>query len=1244
MSEQSFKKHFKPPSSKPDTSTKVLHDGQANGDSSRSQDLWARAYEALTNRDPDLVAAYANHFAPANYSSTTPPQRTLSPELIENVIKKSLQDNKAKKLVVRLGNESIKLQEQGEKIIKFILWSNDFISAAVNAQPFAALAWSGVSVLFCLLLNSSKQTEAMLTGLNFVTDILRLYKIREEIYRHSVEKPDHSDFGNAIVELYTDILEYQARLIHHLSLSSFKRGIQNTFECHDWSGMLNKVHNSDARCTGYMALFDKEKEHRFYMEQSSQIEQSVDVQKLILELFEASQHTTQQHRQDENEAKLLRTLASDYKSDKDSIPTRVAGTCEWVFEDKRFLEWRDSKKSSLLWIAAGPDGQEQRSKGANAISAILHQLFEKKSGSSLLTHALLSYKNYGEKLPDAFSELWDVLIKTARDLDAGEIVCVLDALDECEENARKQLVQKLVSYFADTDYLSSSSFRLKFLITSRPYEDLELGFQSISGTDAFIRFDGDEQSEKIGQEIHLVIDAKVPQIARSFSAEDRKSISDRLKKLDNRTYLWLHLTMNIIERSLSSFSKMSKIDKLLSGLPSSVSDAYQEILSRSTDEDTAKVLLQIVVAARRPLTLEEANIALSIATQKEGCKSHKTLELWPSTSFKSTIQNMCGLFISVYDSKLFLIHQTAREFLLCSSSSPSPSSRKWEGNLSMNMAHGLISQICLHYLNLQEFTRIHPQKLDWYEGVKKIKEMYPFLTYAAEEWPVHYTSQDSELAQSSREAAAMLCRPSLAQLSYWSRISYGLQRPLFSYRWTELGIATQLGLFHVVKGFLNEGADVKDVNGSYGTALQIASAEGHEKIVKMLLNNNEDVNVKSSIHGTALIAAAARGYEKIVEMLLDQNADINAESQNHGTALRAATVEGHEEIVEMLLNQNADINAKIVEHGPALVEAAGGGREKIVEMLLNRHAEVNAEEGKHPTALAAAAREGKENIVGMLLKHDADVNIKNGDFDTPLMAAVAGGSEKMVKVLLDSNADVNAKNRRGTALEKAAAEGYERIAELLLNQDADVNAKSDGFHGTALIAAAYEGHVEIAEMLLRQNADINAEGTNYDTALIAAAARGHEEMIEMLLSHNADVNAGRKHTALEEASAQGHEKAVEILLDRNTTAGKDAALGCAAAGGYDKVIEILLRRNPDIDFDGESYLNAVEKASYNVRVRTIEMLLDKMIDNNVDVDVYDNALEVALKAAASVKVLIFERDAEVRMLRERKRKLSAKYC
>ena len=106
-----------------------------------------RAYNVLEIRDPELVAAYARYLDTSCVTSTTPAEHALSPKLIEAVIEEKLQINEAKKLVIPLGTESIKVREQGEKIVKFILWSSDFISTAVSAQPYAALAWSGVSLL-----------------------------------------------------------------------------------------------------------------------------------------------------------------------------------------------------------------------------------------------------------------------------------------------------------------------------------------------------------------------------------------------------------------------------------------------------------------------------------------------------------------------------------------------------------------------------------------------------------------------------------------------------------------------------------------------------------------------------------------------------------------------------------------------------------------------------------------------------------------------------------------------------------------------------------------------------------------------------------------------------------------------------------------------------------------------------------------------------------------------------------------
>ena len=35
---------------------------------------------------------------------------------------------------------------------------------------------------------------------------------------------------------------------------------------------------------------------------------------------------------------LLKSLASDYKSDKDSVSARVPSTCAWFFKDDRFLD------------------------------------------------------------------------------------------------------------------------------------------------------------------------------------------------------------------------------------------------------------------------------------------------------------------------------------------------------------------------------------------------------------------------------------------------------------------------------------------------------------------------------------------------------------------------------------------------------------------------------------------------------------------------------------------------------------------------------------------------------------------------------------------------------------------------------------------------------------------------------------------------------------------------------------------
>ena len=63
---------------------------------------------------------------------------------------------------------------------------------------------------------------------------------------------------------------------------------------------------------------------------------------------------------------------------------------------------------------------------------------------------------------------------------------------------------------------------------------------------AYVRFDGDDKAAQISNEISLVIDARVNETARDFGEDDRRKISEQLKSMEHRTYLWLHLTFDII--------------------------------------------------------------------------------------------------------------------------------------------------------------------------------------------------------------------------------------------------------------------------------------------------------------------------------------------------------------------------------------------------------------------------------------------------------------------------------------------------------------------------------------------------------------------------------------------------------------------------------------------------------------------------------------------------------------------------
>ena len=84
----------------------------------------------------------------------------------------------------------------------------------------------------------------------------------------------------------------------------------------------------------------------------------------------------------------------------------------------------------------------------------------------------------------------------------------------------------------------------------------------------------------------------------------------RLLEAPHRTYLWVYLVFDYLKSS--RFKRTIKgIESTITTLPKSVNQAYEKVLDKAQEQSTVRKVLSIIMAASRPLTLTEMNIAVN---------------------------------------------------------------------------------------------------------------------------------------------------------------------------------------------------------------------------------------------------------------------------------------------------------------------------------------------------------------------------------------------------------------------------------------------------------------------------------------------------------------------------------------------------------------------------------------------------------------------------------------------------------
>jgi hypothetical protein len=418
-------------------------------------------------------------------------------------------------------------------------------------------------------LNPIEQYNSLVEGLDRISDIICRFTVIERLYRQPGVQILSADmvasFEAKATKLYSQVLKYQAQVVCRSQLAVVQIG-RDMFKFDGWDKLLDGIVKAEEECRRPTEVIDAAMLHKAFKDmyshqnelleafesQRGSLENLQKAQNLLLGEAKAEWSEKKEWRASDEEKECMRSLYAwtpvtglDYESDKNLNPEPIPGTCKWFLEDSKYKTWLEAKGSSILWVSAGPgcgksvlskllvdrfqpayakeshticyfffkDVSDKRRSIASALRAILHQLFTNKP--SLLGYAIDDFKNKSSSFMTDFGILWKIFMKAAADPNCGEIICVVDALDESEQfrhsglDGQAMLIGKLTELYSGSGPYDAALMKLKFIVTSRPYLTIERMFDELTRKLPTIRFDGDEETVKIRADIDLVIQDKI---------------------------------------------------------------------------------------------------------------------------------------------------------------------------------------------------------------------------------------------------------------------------------------------------------------------------------------------------------------------------------------------------------------------------------------------------------------------------------------------------------------------------------------------------------------------------------------------------------------------------------------------------------------------------------------------------------------------------------------------------------------
>ncbi|RYP73127.1 hypothetical protein DL769_004288 [Monosporascus sp. CRB-8-3] len=657
-----------------------------------SQRLWNAAYDSLERDDADLVRSYVKTLETVlGASPDVTPGTDISAELHDPTkrqvhMKKLVEEGQAK--ISRTSKITNRLGEVADTILSV----KAIIDLAVQSIPQAALPWAGVCVGLQILLNPAQATKSNLAGIAYVISRMEWYCAltghlldKNNIARGNEFQAVLHQLEGPLVKLYKALLLYQMK-----SVCSYYRNqglvfLRSTLNWDDWDGELKRVTNAEDVIRNDTAQYFQE-QTKTRLEELVKYGEGIEtrlggIYKTLQDFISMQKDI---HKGDMEAACRRDLRVVDPQHDMERIEKNKDELLEdayrWILrtpEYAAFTNWDnggpDCPPRRLLWIKghAGTgktmlmigiirelsrqpvvlapslsfffcQGTDTTLNNATAILRSLIWLLLLQQ-PCLISHLLQKYKESGGDLfkdKNAFYALSEAFRNMLKDPQLSPIYFAVDALDECEQG------------LSDLIHLISTSLTLsdkvKWLVSGRP--TVELKTPDTAGS--LVELD----AQRLEDPVNAYIDHKLSILKTRERYNDRvlAKIANEVRQRAANTFLWVALVFKELDAGVEDLNPVhgAYALEIIKEIPPGLSKLYNHMLTKiekgtRSDPQYCKNALVAIVLTYRPLTLSELAVLAGL----------------PSNMHPRTVVKKCGSFLTIKQQTVYLIHQSAKDYL-----------------------------------------------------------------------------------------------------------------------------------------------------------------------------------------------------------------------------------------------------------------------------------------------------------------------------------------------------------------------------------------------------------------------------------------------------------------------------------------------------------------------------------------------------------------------------------------------------